>query len=167
MVWIGLLEFKVSPAVDLIGFFIEFLTGSVLVGVEYKPLFESSKSAKNFTIIHAPHVISNSGTGLVHLAPAHGAEDYNAFRALGMISPSDSASGKLVCHVDGKGQFTTDVAEVLSEDDAKLLVGRDVLYSGNKTILHLLHKLGKVVETEKITHKYPFDWRTKKPIIVM
>lgn len=94
-------------------------------------------------------------------------EDYNAFHALGMISPTNLANGNLVCHVDGKGQFTTGVIEVLNEEDATSLVGKDVLYSGNRSILQLLHKLGKVVATEKIAHKYPFDWRTKKPIIVL
>lgn len=139
------------------------IPGSALVGLKYKPLFGSPKSLE---VIHATHVTSDTGTGIVHIAPAHGAEDYNAFRALGLFSPSNAASS-IVCHVDGKGQFTSDVTTVLNEDDAVSLIGKDVLYSGNKAVLHLLQKLGKLAGTEKITHKYPYDWRTKKPIIVM
>jgi len=153
----------VSPLLDRDDNLIDIPTGSALVGLKYKPLFGSPKSLE---VIHAPHVTSDTGTGIVHIAPAHGAEDYNTFRALGLLSSSNAASS-IMCHVDGKGQFNSDVATVLSEDDAMSLIGKDVLYSGSKAVLHLLQKWGKLVGTEKITHKYPYDWRTKKPTIVM
>jgi isoleucyl-tRNA synthetase len=139
--------------------------GEALIGLQYMPLFERPKSVNSFEVIHAPHVTSDSGTGLVHLAPAHGAEDYNVFRTHGFLSTSNPRS-TLVCHVDGNGHFSPEVAEVVGKDDAISLVGRDVLYSGSKMILRLLKKLQRLVGTERITHKYPYDWRTKKPVIV-
>ena len=142
--------------------------GKALIGLRYRPLFDKTHSLSSFKIIHASHVTSDSGTGLVHLAPAHGAEDYTVFRLQGLLSPSTSNSGStLLCHVDSEGQFTPDVAEVVGEEDAGLLVGRDVLYSGSKQMLHLLKKRQVLIGTERITHKYPYDWRTKTPVIVM
>lgn len=139
--------------------------GKALIGVKYMPLFRRPKSVSSFEIIHAPHVTPDSGTGLVHLAPAHGSEDYNTFRIQGLLSTSNARS-TLLCHVDGKGHFTPEVAEVLGAEDATSLVGRDVLYSGSKNMLLLLKKWQRLVGTQKITHKYPYDWRTKKPVIV-
>jgi len=136
--------------------------GKELVGLQYKPLFQKPKSLNSFEIIHAPHVTSDAGTGLVHLAPAHGAEDYNAFRSF----ETSNRGSNLLCHVDDKGLFSPDVTEVVGEEGAMALVGRDVLYSGTKTILPLLKKWQRLVRTEKITHKYPYDWRTKMPVIV-
>ena len=139
--------------------------GKALIGLQYKPLFQKPKFPKSFEIIHAPHVTSDAGTGLVHLAPAHGAEDYNAFRIWGFLSTPKPGSN-LLCHVDDKGHFSPDVAEVVGEEEALSLIGRDVLYSGSKNILRLLKKWQRLVGTERITHKYPYDWRTKKPVIV-
>lgn len=139
--------------------------GRALIGLQYTPLFKKPKSLDSLEIIHSPHVTSDSGTGLVHLAPAHGAEDYNVFRAQGFL-PTSNPKSTLLCHVNGKGQFSPDVAEVVGEEEALPLVGRDVLYSGSKNTLLLLKKWQRLVGTEKITHKYPYDWRTKKPVIV-
>lgn len=102
----------------------------------------------------------------MHCAPAHGAEDYDAFRALGLLSPTANTSSSLLCHVNSKGQFTPDVVDVVGSEYGKRLAGKDVLGNGNKEMVMLLKDTGKIVKIEKIKHRYPYDWKTDKPIIV-
>ncbi|KAF8970187.1 tRNA synthetases class I-domain-containing protein [Flammula alnicola] len=133
--------------------------GQDLVGATYKPVF--STSTQFLPIINAAHVTSLSGTGLVHCAPAHGAEDYEALRD----TDFSSATG-LICHVDAKGQFTADVADIVGPDYAERLAGKEVLGDGNKEMVALLKEMGSLVKIQRIKHRYPYDWRTKEPIIV-
>ncbi|KIM42355.1 hypothetical protein M413DRAFT_444780 [Hebeloma cylindrosporum] len=139
------------------------ITGTDLVDLSYKPLFTASTQL--LKIIHAPHVTALSGTGLVHCAPAHGAEDYDAFRELGLLSPANTSNG-LLCHVNSKGQFTHDVADVVGTEYAERLAGKEVLGNGNKEMVMLLKDAGKIVKIERIKHRYPYDWKTNEPIIV-
>lgn len=134
-------------------------TGSDLVDVPYTPLFSYSQNLK---IISAAHVTSDSGTGLVHCAPAHGGEDYRAFLALNLLSPSNP----MICHVNGEGKFTAEVANVVGNDAAASLVGQDVLTSGSKVVIELLKKNGNLVKVQRIKHRYPYDWKTNEPIIM-
>lgn len=140
------------------------IKGADLVGAQFRSVFSSihlsgSMSAK---IIAASHVTPESGSGLVHCAPAHGAEDYLAFRALGLLQgPTD-----IICHVDGAGKFSSDVAHVVGEKAAQTLVGQEVLKGGNKAIIKLLESAGSLVTVQRIKHRYPYDWKTGEPIIV-
>ncbi|KAF8157025.1 tRNA synthetases class I-domain-containing protein [Crassisporium funariophilum] len=153
---------KIIQPVETLG----TIKGSDLVGISYKPIFPSpppsSSSSPLLKIIPASHVTALSGTGLVHCAPSHGAEDYAAFRSLGLIS----SSLQMICHVDHRGAFTPDIAEVVGEEAAKKLVGKEVLGEGNKEMVGLLKELGSVVKVERLKHRYPYDWKTKEPIIV-
>lgn len=105
---------------------------------------------------------AESGTGLVHCAPAHGAEDYHAFLSLGLVSTSHN----IVCHVDKEGQFNRDVAEVVGDDAAGKLVGRAVLTDGSRAVVELLREMDSLVKIQRIKHRYPYDWKTNEPIIV-
>ncbi|HEY4600380.1 MAG TPA: isoleucine--tRNA ligase [Cerasibacillus sp.] len=92
------------------------------------------------------HVTTDSGTGCVHTAPGHGEDDFNISKAYGIdpISP-----------VDDKGVFT---------DEAPGFEG--VFYDhANKMITEKLEEVGALLKLSFITHSYPHDWRTKKPII--
>jgi isoleucyl-tRNA synthetase len=139
------------------------LSGSDLVGVSYRPLFSSlCPSAKSMKIIPSSHVTALSGTGLVHCAPAHGQEDYAAFRSLGLLSNATT----ILCHVDEQGAFSPEIANVVGKEAAASLIGKDVLGAGNAAMLALLTKEQRAVKTEKIRHCYPYDWKTNKPVIV-
>lgn len=131
------------------------IEGQSLVGAAYKPIFPAS--AQSLPIINAAHVTSQSGTGLVHCAPAHGAEDYEALRVL---------NAGLICHVDGKGQFTTEIADVVGPHFGERLAGKEVLGDGNKEMVAVLKEMGRLVKIHRLKHRYPYDWRTKEPIIV-
>ncbi|KAF2070759.1 hypothetical protein CYY_007922 [Polysphondylium violaceum] len=101
-------------------------------------------------IILGDHVIEGSGTGLVHTAPGHGVEDFQVCKAhpdIPVISPVDDA-----------GLFTIEAGEKF--------VGLDVLGDGNEAVITDLASIDALVFQEDYVHKYPYDWRTKKPIII-
>lgn len=99
-------------------------------------------------IIGADFVTTESGTGLVHIAPGHGADDYMAGQAngLGVLSP-----------VDDFGKYT---AEVGIEE----FVGEHV-FDCNVPIIKILAKAGHLIGKENYHHSYPHCWRSKTPII--
>lgn len=104
-------------------------------------------------IIHADFVSDGSGSGLVHCAPGHGMEDYEVCRRHGLPVTSP---------VDDQGRFVRD--ELLSQPDR--LQGRDVLSDGSQHALEWLREREAVVKTDVIRHKYPYDWRSRRPVIV-
>jgi isoleucyl-tRNA synthetase len=140
--------------------------GSDLVDAPYLSLFPNLANPTKLKIIPSTHVTPTSGTGLVHCAPAHGAEDYLAFRSL-------SSTSSLVCHVDLEGRFTEQITGVLGDKRGMRLVGLEVLYKGGKEMVELLRELrgqeggGRLVREEKVKHRYPYDWKTGKPVIVL
>ena len=96
------------------------------------------------------HVTLNAGTGLVHTAPAHGQEDY----LLGLEHDLD-----LSCPVNEIGKYDSTVIHPKLE-------GLDVLGRGNDVMLQLLHQNNHILKQSKFVHSYPYDWRTKKPVIL-
>jgi len=101
-------------------------------------------------ILPAAYVTSDSGTGLVHSAPGHGAEDYSLFRDRNVVPFSP---------VDGDGKYTDSV-------HPESLRGLSVLKEGNETVVKLLRESGELLHQHMYTHKYPYDWRSKEPVIV-
>jgi len=137
------------------------LTGAELQGSTYKPIFASlpGASTKTMKIVPGSHVTAESGTGLVHCAPAHGTEDYLTFKSLGQLDD-------MLCHVGSAGEFTAAVAEVVGDEAAARLVKKSVLKDGSKTAVDLLREVGQLVKVKRIKHRYPYDWKTDEPIIL-
>jgi isoleucyl-tRNA synthetase len=73
----------------------------------------------------------------------------------------------MLCHVDGAGKFTSEVAGVVGSVAKEALIGQEVLKGGSKAILQLLKEIGCLVNVEKIKHRYPYDWKTNEPVIMM
>lgn len=98
-------------------------------------------------IITGSHVTNDSGTGCVHTAPGHGADDFIVGNKYGLPA---------FCPVNEKG--------VLTEDAGVRLAG--LFYEkANEEVLQILQEKEALLHHNKITHSYPHDWRTKKPII--
>jgi len=99
-------------------------------------------------LILAGFVTTDTGTGAVHIAPGHGADDYVAGQQNGLdvLSP-----------VDNEGKFTAEVG--LSE-----LVGVHV-FKANGRIIEILAERGHLLGQETIRHSYPHCWRSKTPVI--
>ncbi|TCD67808.1 isoleucine-tRNA ligase [Steccherinum ochraceum] len=141
------------------------ITGVDLAGASYRPLFASKlpPETPSLRILPSGHVTSLSGTGLVHCAPAHGQEDYQLFHSLGFIPAGSSSS--VVCHVDGSGCFTAEVTNAIGEMAGRSLIGKEVLEEGGKAMVALLKELGVLRKIQRIKHRYPYDWRTDKPVV--
>ena len=107
------------------------------------PLFDRESAI----LIGGDYVTTDSGTGLVHTAPGHGQEDYIVGQRYGLpiLSP-----------VDDKGNFTAEAGQ---------FAGLNVLKDANEAIILALTEKGALLKEEAYQHKYPYDWRTKKPTI--
>ena len=139
--------------------------GSELEGARYRPLFAPltpDTTSDSLAVVASTHVTPDSGTGLVHCAPAHGAEDYNLFKEKNLISSTSS----IVCHVGDGGLFTSEVAHVVGKEAAETLTGQPVLDGGSRTVVGLLKDMNRLVKIERFKHRYPYDWKTEKPVIV-
>ncbi|KAL8314964.1 hypothetical protein RB597_006894 [Gaeumannomyces tritici] len=129
------------------------LKGSELKELTYTNRLQGAE-AKPQPVVHAGFVSAESGSGLVHLAPGHGFDDYDVCIPLGM--PAVSA-------VDDAGLFTEEACR-LFPGLPRSGGGADALKGGSKMVLQLLGD--DVLHSHKHRHKYPYDWRTKQPIVV-
>ena len=129
---------------------LEKLKGDDLKGRKYEPLFNYFADLKNkgcFQILIDDFVTTESGTGIVHIAPGFGEDDNRVMKEAGVKV--------LVCPVDDAGKFeekVIDYAGVYVKDADKLII-KD------------LQKQGKLYERSQYTHNYPFCPRSKTPLI--
>ncbi|KAJ8032028.1 Isoleucine--tRNA ligase, mitochondrial [Holothuria leucospilota] len=100
-------------------------------------------------LLPAYHVKMSLGTGLVHTAPAHGTEDFNVGLQYKLPMP---------CLVDGQGIYTTEAGPDLC--------GKNVLKDGNEIVIEQLRSHNALLHLTSYEHSYPYDWRTKQPIII-
>ncbi|MEA5522742.1 isoleucine--tRNA ligase [Limnoraphis robusta] len=107
------------------------------------PLFDRESPI----LIGGDYVTTESGTGLVHTAPGHGQEDFIVGQRYGL---------PVLCPVDADGNFTAEAGE---------FAGLNVLKDANEAVIKALEKAGSLIKEEPYQHKYPYDWRTKKPTI--
>lgn len=129
---------------------VDSVKGAVIVGATYINTLRG-RDAEPQPIVAAEFVSAESGSGLVHMAPGHGMDDYEVCTKMGIPA---------VAPVDDTGCFT----EAALPDDPNFLAGTSVVDGGNAKVLELLG--GKVLFVHKYKHKYPYDWRTKLPVIV-
>ncbi|MEW6386024.1 MAG: isoleucine--tRNA ligase [Thermodesulfobacteriota bacterium] len=97
-------------------------------------------------VILADYVTVTAGTGLVHIAPGHGQEDYDSGLKYGL---------KPYSPVDDSGCFTKEVPEFAGES----------VWGANPGIIDLLRRKGALLLAEEASHSYPHCWRCKQPII--
>ena len=123
--------------------------GSELLGLSYEPPFDFFTGRPNaHRIIAADYVTTDSGTGIVHLAPAFGEEDMVACEANGI---------ELVQPLDAGGKFTALVPPYEGQ----------MVFDANPNIIKDLKAAGKVLRHETIEHSYPHSWRSGLPLIYM
>ncbi|KAJ2971188.1 hypothetical protein NUW58_g9485 [Xylaria curta] len=127
--------------------------GSQLQGLKYTNRLRG-KAAPAQPIIHGDFVSADSGTGLVHMAPGHGFDDYEVCNLYGI---------PVTAPIDDMGKFTKDAFP----DAPELLQSApSVIEGGGWNVLNILKPHGDVLLEEKYQHKYPYDWRTKKPVVI-
>lgn len=133
---------------------VERYQGKDLVGIKYEPLFpyfvkEMGETA--FRVISGSYVTNDSGTGIVHNAPAFGEEDYNICSSNGIFQEG----GFLPNPVDDSGRFT----EVVTDFSGRYVKDAD------KEIIKFLTSSGNLLLASQIRHSYPFCWRSDTPLL--
>ncbi|MFC4778445.1 isoleucine--tRNA ligase [Paenibacillus sp. GCM10023252] len=122
------------------------LKGAELVGLSYEPPFSYVPIAKGHVVIAGEFVMDTSGTGIVHIAPAHGEDDYKVARANGI---------SMLSVVNGAGRYVDEVTDLAG----KFVKDCDV------DIVKMLSERGLLFSKERYEHSYPFCWRCKSPLL--
>jgi isoleucyl-tRNA synthetase len=106
------------------------------------PVFEEAESL----VMLGEHVTLDQGTGCVHTAPGHGADDFIIGQAYGL---------PVFCPVDDKGCYT---------DEFPAMAG-EFVFKANPKVVDLLQERGILLAHKEVSHEYPYSWRSKHPII--
>ena len=123
------------------------MKGADLIGLKYTPLFPYFEGTENaFQVIPSGHVTTSDGTGLVHMAPAYGEDDFAASRKAGI---------PVIDPVDEEGRFTAAVLDYAGQN----------VKEADKHIIHDLKARGAVLKHDTIQHSYPFCSRSGTPLI--
>ncbi len=120
------------------------IKGILLRGIEYShPIIDR----KSKVVLGGDYITTESGTGLVHTAPGHGIDDFNTGKKNQL---------PILCPVDESGNLTSEAGK---------FEGLNVLTNANQEIIKSLRESGALLKEESYLHRYPYDWRTKKPTI--
>lgn len=134
-------DFKEKTEIE--GEVVKKLKGEELEGITYKHPF-IDRTGK---VVLADYVAADTGTGLVHIAPGHGEEDYQVGLRYNL---------PILVPVDDYGRFTDEAPEWLR--------GMKI-WDGNRVIVERLKESGHLLYSGKITHSYPHCWRCKGKVI--
>ena len=126
------------------------ISGKELVGKHYKPLFNYYEGTSDllYQVIPAEYVSDSDGTGIVHIAPAYGQEDFWAAKNIDPKFP-------VILNVDAYGNFTSEVKEWAGEN----------IFEANSKIIQYLRDKGYLVKKEQYKHSYPYSDRSKEKLI--
>ncbi|MCE0523173.1 MAG: isoleucine--tRNA ligase [Methylacidiphilales bacterium] len=120
--------------------------GSDLIGLTYQhPFLNDGRTRQIFV---ADFVTADAGTGLVHIAPGHGYDDYQLGQQHGL---------EILAPVDDRGRLT-------AEAGVPELTGQYV-FKANPLIIQILKDKGHLFAEEEYRHDYPYCWRSKTPIV--
>lgn len=145
---------------------IDSIEGYALYGAKYQHPMDMDRFS---SLLPSEHVTSEKGTGFVHIAPAHGVEDFalaiqhgldvvRFFYIIWTFQCLVTLCNGQASEVDEEGRFT---------DDAGFnLVGKYIFSDGNEAVIDHIKRNDNLIMEHMYTHSYPYDWRTKKPIFV-
>ena len=154
-------------------------TGAQLNGIRYEQLLPYVKpDGDAFRVITGDFVSTEDGTGIVHIAPTFGADDFRVARQHG-IAPLlvKDESGKPLPLVDRRGRFVSEMGDLAGEavkeeyltepekEAARARQGRDKYLGVDERIAIRLKQENKAFKVEKYEHSYPHCWRTDKPVL--
>lgn len=124
--------------------------GEDLKGMKYIPLFNFFPSC-SFIVLTDSYVTNDSGTGIVHQAPAFGEDDYRVCLENKIISKESLPP----CPIDASGCFTKEVPPCLGMH----------VKDADKVIQKILKSDGRLIRQSQLEHSYPFCWRSDTPLI--
>ncbi|KAG4979321.1 hypothetical protein JHK85_033279 [Glycine max] len=131
---------------------LEKFSGATLVGTKYEPLFAYFKELSDtaFRVVADNYVTDDSGTGVVHCAPAFGEDDFRV-----CIDNQILSKDKLTVAVDDDGCFTEKITDFSG----------CYIKHADKDIIEAVKAKGRLVKSGAFTHSYPFCWRSQTPLI--
>ncbi|QKT07569.1 isoleucine--tRNA ligase [Gordonia sp. X0973] len=136
-------------------------TGKQLAGLSYTPPFDFfAGRANSHVVLLADYVTTDSGTGIVHLAPAFGEEDFDVAAANGI---------EVVRPLDDGARFTAEVPPYEGQMvfDANPVIIKDLKAADAGSAASGSHLQGRILRHETIEHSYPHSWRSGQPLIYM
>ncbi len=115
-------------------------------------------------LYEADYVTDDAGTGFVHIAPGHGADDYIVYVA---NQRQFSADGILeVPHTVGPDGYYMKDVPLFGGDDPKLVINQKGKFdNANPILIEAMTEAGALLATGKLKHDYPHSWRSKAPVI--
>jgi isoleucyl-tRNA synthetase len=129
------------------------MKGKDLIGKSYKPVFDYYKDLqKSWNIYGAEFVTVTDGTGVVHIAPAYGEDDYNL---------AQKEKLPVIHHVGSDGLFKKEVTDLVGQSAKP----KEDSQQGDVKIIKLLAAKGTLFAKEKIIHSYPHCWRCDTPLL--
>ncbi|XP_027420273.1 isoleucine--tRNA ligase, mitochondrial [Bos indicus x Bos taurus] len=140
---------KVTSVASTLGTTFEVISTFSGVDLENGSCAHPLISERESPLLPANHVTMTKGTGLVHTAPAHGMEDYS-------VAAQHNLS--MDCLVNEDGVFTDAAGPELQN--------KAVLKEGTDAVIMMLQAAKNLLKEEKLVHSYPYDWRTKKPVVI-
>jgi len=136
-------------------------TGAELAGLRYEQLlpYEQPETGDAFVVILGDFVTTEDGTGIVHIAPSFGADDFKVAKqyGIGALTLVDKTGRFVESMGEFAGRFVK--AEYAQDNDPQRNENVDV------DIIVKLKKENRAFKTEKYEHSYPHCWRTDKPIL--
>ncbi len=133
---------RLGHEIGLEGDVIKRIKGSDLAGIRTIHPFIDRESS----VMVGDFVTVENGTGVVHIAPGHGMDDYEIGLRYGL---------DIYAPVDGRGKFTHEAGE---------LAGKPV-FVANESVIEILKSKNALLKNTEISHSYPHCWRCKKPVI--
>ena len=127
--------------------------GSQLVGLTYAHPFLNDGRTRQ--IYSGDFVTADAGTGLVHIAPGHGQDDYQLGQQHGL---------PVLAPVDERGCLTKEFLPANADEDIQALAGQYV-FKANPAVIEVLRKRNHLFAQEEYRHDYPHCWRSKTPIV--
>ncbi|MBM3519899.1 MAG: isoleucine--tRNA ligase, partial [Alphaproteobacteria bacterium] len=113
-------------------------------------------------LLEGDHVTDDAGTGFVHTAPGHGADDYNIWIANQKALRERGIDTHIPTTVDADGFFTSEAPGFTGK---RVITDKGEKGDANEAVIAALKDAGMLVARERLKHQYPHSWRSKKPII--
>jgi isoleucyl-tRNA synthetase len=113
-------------------------------------------------LLDGDHVTDDAGTGFVHTAPGHGADDYIVWTANQKALRERGINTDIPTTVDADGFLTKEAPRLTGK---RVITDKGEKGDANEAVIAALKEAGNIVGRSRLTHQYPHSWRSKKPII--
>ena len=111
-------------------------------------------------LLEGEHVTEEAGTGFVHTAPGHGADDFDIWTANESALKTRGIDTRIPFTVDADGRFTKDAPGF---EGKRVLTDKGEKGDANEAVIKALIDAGMLIARGRLKHQYPHSWRSKKP----